>query len=103
MTSLWDFKVGDRVFCIWPKDELKGGFHIVKEVTPGHIRVEGFKYYVDKGRFVLMNPYVSPIKQKEEVRPSLSPWSNLNPYAIAQASAIGRPFGEWSSGVWRTL
>ncbi len=64
--SLWDFKVGDRVFCVWPTNELTGGFHQITEVTPSHIKVEGFNYYCEKGRFVLMNPYVSPINVANE-------------------------------------
>jgi len=66
MNHLWDFAIGDKLFCCWPIGELEGGFHVVRDILPDTIRVEGLRLYYFKRRFLKIDEYVRPPSQKEK-------------------------------------
>lgn len=96
--SMWNFKAGDKVFCVWPKKDidLEGGEHVIQSVEGQYVRIEGISRYIHNWRFIKVpEDYVNPERQKKmDDNAELAKQRNVNLQRFAnwsnsQNSAIG--------------
>jgi hypothetical protein len=83
---MWNFKAGDKVFCVWPKKDigLDGGEHIIRSVEGKYVTIEGISRYLQIWRFMKVpDNYINPTRQQEidkqkERKRDLDAWDRFN-------------------------